>query len=230
MAEIRQSSIVKVAAFIASVGKGNKFKKLALLEAVPGVSQADRRMRDLRSMGWVIENYKNNPTLNPDEYLLVSIGTRVDLGERPPASGRKSISGPKRRRILERDAYACQVCGTSAGEPFADDLSRRATLSIGHIVPVARGGNDDDANLRAECQRCNDEARDLSEDPPSAEEVLAWASRGSRKDKRLLYSWMAAGRRTISDQERTYIRWRQLPLSKREEVMAALARQVIEVE
>jgi hypothetical protein len=48
---------------------------------VPEVAQADRRMRDLRGMGWVIDNYKVNSNLKPDEYLLKSIGVRVDLGE-----------------------------------------------------------------------------------------------------------------------------------------------------
>jgi 5-methylcytosine-specific restriction endonuclease McrA len=217
---------VKVATYVASVGEGGKFTKLNLLEAVPGVAQADRRMRDLRSMGWVIDNYKINPNLSPDQYLLRTIGTRVDLGEKPDAQ-RKTITGAKRRRILDRDGHVCQSCFTAGGEEFADAPGRRATLTIGHIYPVSRGGTDDDSNLRAECQRCNDEARDNTDNPPDADEVLTQASRGSRKDKRELYLWMQRNRRSISDQEQLFIKWRRLPMEERERVMNALAAQVI---
>lgn len=222
----RQSSLVKVATYVASVGEGGKFTKLNMLEAVPGVAQADRRMRDLRSMGWVIDNYKINPNLSPDQYLLRTIGTRVDLGEKPDVQ-RKTITGAKRRRILDRDGHVCQSCFTAGGEEFADAPGRRATLTIGHIVPVARGGTDDDSNLRAECQRCNDEARDNTDNPPDADEVLTQASRGSRKDKRQLYLWMRQNQRSISDQEKLFIKWRRLPAHERERVMNALAAQVI---
>lgn len=222
----RQSSLVKVATYVASVGEGGKFTKLNLLEAVPGVAQADRRMRDLRSMGWVIDNYKINPNLSPDQYLLRAIGTRVDLGEKPTGL-RKTITGSKRRRILDRDGHVCQSCFTAGGEEFADAPGRRATLTIGHIKPVARGGTDDDSNLRAECQRCNDEARDNTDNPPDPDEVLTQASRGSRKDKRELYLWMQQNRRAVSDQEQLFIKWRRLPIEERERVMNALAAQVI---
>ena len=197
-----------------------------MLNAVPGVAQADRRMRDLRSMGWVIDNYKVNPTLSPNQYLLRTIGTRVDQGEKP-VTQRKTITGAKRRRIFQRDGYVCQSCFTAGGEEFADAPGRKATLTIGHIVPFKRGGTDDDDNLRTECQRCNDEARDNSEDPPNVEEVLAELSRGSRKEKRHVYLWMQANRRNITDQERIFMKWRRLPVDQRERVMKELASQVI---
>ncbi|MBK4348258.1 HNH endonuclease [Lacisediminihabitans changchengi] len=226
---VRQSSVVRVAAYVASVGEGNKFKKLDLFKAVEGVAQADRRMRDLRTMGWKIDNYKMNPSLLPDEYLIRAIGTRVDLGAKAPVS-RKSISGPKRRRIIERDGHACQVCGSAAGAEFADAAGRFAMLSIGHIIPVARGGGDEDDNLRAECQRCNDESRDVSIDPPTAAQVITEASNaGGIKEKRVLYNWMAAGRRSVDDKERIFNMWARLPEAQRREAMAALAEQVIKL-
>ncbi len=222
----RQSSLVKVATFVASKGEGGKFTKLEMLEAVPGVAQADRRMRDLRSMGWVIDNYKINPNLSPDQYLVRTIGTRVDQGEKPVAQ-RKTITGAKRRRIFQRDGYVCQSCFTAGGEEFADAPGRKATLTIGHIVPFKRGGTDDDDNLRTECQRCNDEARDNSENPPDAEEVLTEMSRGSRKEKGQMYMWMRANRRNITDQERMFMKWRRLPHDQRDWVMNELASQAI---
>lgn len=224
-----KSSKARVAAFVASVGEGNKFSKLEMLHAVPGVSQADRRMRDLREIGWVIDNYKGNPTLKPDEYLVKEIGIRVDLGEKPPASvGRKSISGPKRRRIFDRDGNTCQVCFTAGGSEFADAPSRRATLTIGHIIPVARGGSDEDDNLRTECQRCNDESRDATLNPPDKNEVLTRVRNvGGRNDKLELFQWMQRGSRPLTDKERVFTDWARLPVSQRLEVMGELSREVI---
>lgn len=223
-----KSSKARVAAFVASVGEGNKFSKLEMLYAVPGVSQADRRMRDLREIGWVIDNYKGNPTLKPDEYLVKKIGIRVDLGEKPPPSiGRKSISGPKRRRIFDRDGNTCQVCFTAGGSEFADAPGRRATLTIGHIIPVARGGSDDDDNLRTECQRCNDESRDATLNPPDKNEVLTRVRNvGGRADKLELFQWMQRGSRPLTDKERVFTDWARLPISQRIELMAELSREV----
>lgn len=225
---VPRSSKARVAAFIASVGEGNKFSKLEMLHAVPGVAQADRRMRDLREIGWTIDNYKGNPTLKPDEYLVRKIGIRVDLGERPPASsGRKPVTGAKRRRIFDRDGNTCQVCFTAGGSEFADAPGRRATLTIGHIIPVARGGSDNDDNLRTECQRCNDESRDATMNPPDKNEVLTRVRNvGGRADKLELFQWMQRGSRPLTDKERIFTDWARLPVSQRIELMAELSREV----
>ncbi|MGA5035520.1 HNH endonuclease [Streptomyces capoamus] len=227
MTAVRKSSLVQVAEFVAGKGEGGKFGKLELFGAVPEVSQADRRMRDLRQMGWQIDNYKVNPSLRPDEYLVRKLGTRVDLGEPRPKNTRKSITGPKRRRILERDGHTCQVCGVRAGQEFPDAPGRTAVMTIGHLVPVNRGGQNTDANLRAECQRCGDESRDVTVDPPSYEQVLAHVSQGSLKDKRLLYSWMQAGRRMPSDSEKLFLEWSRLSPADRLNVAAVLESQVV---
>jgi ribosomal protein L37E len=206
---------------------GNTFTKLELYHAVPGVAQADRRMRDLRPIQWIIDNYKVNPSLKPDEYLLRAIGARIDLGEPMPKNVRKTITGPKRRRIFERDGHTCQVCGIPAGEVFPDAPSRTAIMTIGHIVPNSRGGSDADDNLRTECQRCGDESRDITADPPSKGEVLNRAQTvGGIREKRRLFGWMEAGRRTPEDIEKVFVDWLRLPTSERAEVMSALAVQI----
>ncbi|MCX5014770.1 HNH endonuclease [Streptomyces sp. NBC_00555] len=227
MSAVRRTSLVKVAEFVASKGVNGKFSKLELFQAVPDVAQADRRMRDLRPMGWKIDNYKGNPSLKPDEYLVRELGTRVDLGEAAPKSIRKSVTGPKRRRILERDGHMCQVCGIRATQEFPDAPGRTAVLTIGHIIPVNRGGQNNDDNLRVECQRCGDESRDITVDPPTGQQVLTHAIHGSLKDKRTLYGWMQAGRRTPSDTEKVFQEWSRLPHAERLDVMTKLAEQVI---
>jgi hypothetical protein len=224
----KPSSLVQVATFIASVGEEQTFTKLQLFSAVPNVAQADRRMRDLRSMGWEIDNYKVNPRLNADEYLLKKIGVRIDLGEAAPKTVRKNITGPKRRRILERDGHTCQVCGIAAGMEFPDAPGRTAVLTIGHIIPVNRGGTNDDDNLRVECQRCGDESRDVTTDPPTKGAVLARIRHlGSTKEKRRLFGMMQAGRRIPDDTEKVFNDWARLPYAHRLEITAALVKEVM---
>jgi 5-methylcytosine-specific restriction endonuclease McrA len=54
---------------------------------------------------------------------------------------------PERRfQILRRDGHTCRYCGRSAPE---------VVLHIDHVIPVARGGTDDDTNLVVACQDCN---------------------------------------------------------------------------
>lgn len=60
---------------------------------------------------------------------------------------REPISDALRSRILERDRGCCW-CGA------ADDLH------VDHVVPVSRGGDNSDANLRALCGSCNSSKRD----------------------------------------------------------------------
>lgn len=46
------------------------------------------------------------------------------------------------KRILKRDNYICHYCGEKAN-------------SVDHIVPVSRGGTDDEDNLVSCCRSCN---------------------------------------------------------------------------
>lgn len=214
--EVRRSSRVIVAEFVATVGEGNKFTKLDLNRAIPFYAQNDRRMRELRESGWVIDNYKVNPSLAPDEDLVREIGVQIDLGERPP----KPARGAKRRRILERDGHVCAICGAPAGKPFPDAPSRRAVLTIGHLIPIARGGTDDDNNLRTVCQRCGDESRDNTLDPPTTDFVLTRARNiRSRKERKRLFAWMVACRKSPDDAELVFLDWRRLPHSEQVRVM-----------
>jgi hypothetical protein len=66
----------------------------------------------------------------------------------PPPGGENqikatSVSRTQRQRILERDGYVCQACGS------------RAHLCIDHILPVSRGGDSSDENLQVLCMGCN---------------------------------------------------------------------------
>ena len=52
-----------------------------------------------------------------------------------------------RFKILHRDRYRCQACGASA--------ANGADLHVDHILPVSKGGTNDESNLRTLCSECN---------------------------------------------------------------------------
>jgi hypothetical protein len=49
-----------------------------------------------------------------------------------------------RRRIFDRDKHTCRYCGVMGG-----------VLECDHIIPVSRGGNNEDGNLATACFSCN---------------------------------------------------------------------------
>src|SRR5438477_354199 len=58
---------------------------------------------------------------------------------------RKVLAADVRWKILKRDRYRCVACGKSpATEPGVE-------LEVDHIVPVARGGGNEEINLRTLC-------------------------------------------------------------------------------
>ena len=84
----------------------------------------------------------------------------VDAGRYPPArftdghtgkrdsnKSRRGLSNQRwreiRLRVFERDEWQCRYCGETED------------LTCDHIVPLVRGGTNDDENLAAACRRCN---------------------------------------------------------------------------
>lgn len=56
---------------------------------------------------------------------------------------RKKISKTKRRKVYERDNYTCRECKSLV------------SLTIDHIVPLYKGGNNMYDNLQTLCRNCN---------------------------------------------------------------------------
>ena len=56
---------------------------------------------------------------------------------------RKYISPAKRNQVYDRDGHACLCCGSVDA------------LTVDHIVPVAKGGDNDIDNLQTLCVECN---------------------------------------------------------------------------
>ena len=59
------------------VGEGNTFTKNQLRDAFPGVSQVDRRIRDLRDYGWVVYSSTEDASLLREDQRFVKAGVPV---------------------------------------------------------------------------------------------------------------------------------------------------------
>jgi hypothetical protein len=212
----------RVAHYLATeVGQGSKFEKSTLREIIPNTEQVDRRMRDLRKVGWSIRNYKDKASLKPNELFLETIGDHIwQDGYKWPEEG---LTAAKRRRVLDRDGRRCLICGMDFGAEYPDRPGVVARATIGHILPKERGGTDELENLRPECQFCNETARNLTELPADVGLLKRKVIELNRADKQMLASWMLAGRRTFSDAERLWSQYNQLPLPAREEIREALS-------
>lgn len=66
---------------------------------------------------------------------------------RAEPSARVKLSPRLRFKILQRDNFRCNFCGRSQIDGV--------TLHVDHIIPVARGGQDDENNLQTLCEVCN---------------------------------------------------------------------------
>lgn len=51
-----------------------------------------------------------------------------------------------RKYVYERDSYQCQSCG---------ETNQETQLTIDHIIPLAKGGQNDISNLQTLCLKCN---------------------------------------------------------------------------
>jgi hypothetical protein len=59
---------------------------------------------------------------------------------------------------MQRDDYCCVYCGTTSSPD--QEKSRKAVLSIDHIIPVTRGGGQTVEDLATACRACNGEKND----------------------------------------------------------------------
>lgn len=121
--------------------------------------------------------------------LRVALYQTVSGRSRAPAlaldqrAKRSSVSATARRAVFERDQYTCRLCGRrtvdvdvlrSLSREFPDELPYDPhwnfekssliywthTASLEHLVPIARGGADDETNFVTSCYACNDARAD----------------------------------------------------------------------
>lgn len=78
-----------------------------------------------------------------------------DPGKKPRKNTRKTIPLTVRHNIFKRDNYTCIKCGQSPAKNPTN-----VELEVDHILPVARGGNNDVENLQTLCRKCNQGKKD----------------------------------------------------------------------
>ncbi|MEV6910887.1 hypothetical protein [Amycolatopsis sp. NPDC051071] len=213
---------MRVALWLAAeVGEGGHFVKQQLREAMPGVEQIDRRMRDLRPAGWSILTYRDRTSLAPGQLLLEKIGLPVWEKEHRSA-GLRVVTASTRRRVFERDGNRCIRCGILAGEIYPDETAVSARLTVGHVEAHKYGSGAGEENLVTECARCNETAKHLA--APRFDERQVWdeISELPRKDKQVILNWLAAGKREPSRVERVMSHLWQLPGLQRDEISRKL--------
>jgi hypothetical protein len=108
------------------------------LAYVAKIQEWPRRLRELEEEGWQIVSNVDDPTLPPGSYRLPT------LEKRPPRV-REAIK--LRYTILDRDKRTCQDCGRTPAQG--------ASLQIHHILPVHKGGENNEENLITLCIQCH---------------------------------------------------------------------------
>ena len=106
-----------------------------------------RRTRELRTeFGWPLVTRTNG---RPD----LPIGTYVLETERQSPPHDRAIKDSVRRKVLQRDGYACRRCEWSHDDWNASDPRH---LEAHHIKHHAHGGDNDASNLVTYCNVCHD--------------------------------------------------------------------------
>lgn len=88
-----------------------------------------------------------NATLRP-KYHRRSCDDCQRANYRTARARRRGLSSRRRYEMIQARGPVCPACGAAW-----DHDSHRPELD--HIVPLSRGGTNDDANLRVICGRCN---------------------------------------------------------------------------
>ncbi|MFD8197656.1 hypothetical protein [Streptomyces wuyuanensis] len=218
--ELKAGTMIRGALWLVQqIGEGNTFTKEQIRGAFPGVSQADRRIRDLRDYGWVMLTNTEDATLAAEDQRFVKAGAPVwDPAARRAAAPQKSVSAKDKQAALARDEYMCTICGISGGESYLDDSNQTAVLSVIRRPTVLVDGTED-VLLVTECKRC----RAGSEGSPArADEVLGEMQALDAAERRRLARWIERGRRGSTPLDRAWNAYRRLPADARDSVRGAL--------
>jgi len=202
---------------VQEVGEGGTFTKQRLRTTFPDATQADRRIRDLRSYGWVIHSSVEDASLMPEEQRFVTAGLSVWIPEERRKGGARAIPAKEREEVLRRDHYMCTECGISGGETYADDSNQSAVLSVTRQEFPLSGRSS--SVLVTRCKRCAAGTGGLT--TTIADALQAVRDLGP-EDSRRLELWIDRGRRGSTSLERAWSAYRLLPLEARADVRAAL--------
>jgi 5-methylcytosine-specific restriction endonuclease McrA len=150
-----------------------------------GVSEWAPRVRELRqNEKWPILTHKTCSILKPGQYLL-----KEAPPEKSTAKSSRSISAKLRAEVLDRNDFTCQMCGIARGETDPA-TGRKVRLQISHIRDKSLGGKEELTNLRALCSTCNQGAKNITAEKPTAIWLLSQIRRGGQDEQLAVYTWL----------------------------------------
>jgi 5-methylcytosine-specific restriction endonuclease McrA len=170
--------------FLANVG--TVVTSIQLRDAAgSNVSEWARRVRELREdEHWPILTHHDSADLRPGQYLLREV---------PPSElavkFRRGISAKLRAEVLDRNGFTCQMCGLTPGD-LDPSTGRPVRLHIGHIKDKSLGGKDEPSNLRALCSTCNQGAKNITVEKPTAIWLLSQVRRAGQDEQRAVLEWL----------------------------------------
>lgn len=201
---------------LTEVGEGNVFTKEDVKNAFPGISQADRRVRDLRDYGWKIDTHREDAILGQHEQRFVAMGQPVwEPGKATKDSS--AITDTQRRKVLARDGHRCRSCGITPGQAYADSFETAQIDIARRKVKLPNGTSA--VQPIAECNRCRVGGRSLEADLGA---VLEGVSKLGELQRQTLADWIAADEREFSAVERIWADFRTLPAESRDKIREAV--------
>ena len=219
--QLKAGTMVRAALWLVQeVGEGNTFTKEQLRNAFPGVAQADRRVRDLRDFGWVLDTNTSDATLSAEEQRFARRGVDVWDGEQRRSAERASdaLSNKEREQVFASNGYQCVVCGVAGGEVYPDRPSETAVLAVSRRI-LERSDGVAETRLMTECKRCRSGAALRSY---SLSEVRALLEELELEDLRRLRRWAARGARGTTSLDRAWNGLRTLPAAERSQLLEEL--------
>ncbi|MEU0299450.1 hypothetical protein ABZ252_08275 [Streptomyces sp. NPDC006175] len=198
------------------VQEGGTFTKEEVKAAFPGISQADRRVRDLRDYGWKIDTHREDASLGQHEQRFVAAGQPVW----EPGKATKSTSvltDTQRRAVLTRDGNRCRSCGITPGQIYSGTFES-AQIDIARRKVKLTGGTSSVQPI-AECNRCRVGGRTLEADLAA---MLDGVQKLGGLQLQTLKDWVSADEREFSVVERLWADYRTLPAEARDKVRESL--------
>jgi hypothetical protein len=174
----------KIRAFLlANIGRVVESHELQA--AADGAVQYSRRLRELREQeGWPILTHNDRADLKPGQYLLLDRPP-----EKHPAVFTRAISERLRAEAIDRNGFTCQMCGLAAGD-VDPETGRKVRLHVGHIKDKNLGGKDELANLRTLCSKCNQGAKNVTQEKPTTIWLLSQVRRAGHDEQRAVFDWL----------------------------------------
>ncbi|TDD29998.1 hypothetical protein E1218_02385 [Kribbella turkmenica] len=217
---LKAGTMIKGALWLAAeVGEGGVFTKEQVRQAFPGISQADRRIRDLRDYGWVIHTNTDDASLASGEQRLVKIGTAVWDSNARREAAITTVSAKQRQATLAADNYQCSNCGIAGGEPYPEAPHQTAVLSV-TLRTVALPDGTDAEQLVTLCKFCR--AGTERSDRADIGRLLSDIRNLDKVDQDRIYRWIRRGHRGPTPLDRAWTTYRRMPTESKEQIIKDL--------